>query len=82
MKSFLALLAFLTQAGLHMDRVSIPAPDGVALDAAMVLPDGPPRGAAVVALHGCGGPFASRDGSWAAVLAHAGHIVLLPDSFG
>jgi dienelactone hydrolase len=82
LKSFLALLAFLTQAGLHMDRVSIPAPDGVALDAAMVLPDGPPRGAAVVALHGCGGPFAGRDGNWAAVLAHAGHIVLLPDSFG
>ena len=82
MKSFLALLAFLTQAGLHVDRVSIPAPDGVALDAALVLPDGPPRGAAVVALHGCGGPLASRDGSWAAALAHAGHIVLLPDSFG
>jgi dienelactone hydrolase len=46
LKSFLALLAFLTQAGLHMDRVTIPAPDGVALDAALVLPDGPPRGAA------------------------------------
>ena len=65
-----------------MDRVSIPAPDGVALDAALVLPDGLPRGTAVVALHGCGGPYASRDGSWAVALAHAGHIVLLPDSFG
>lgn len=82
MKSFLALLAFLTQAGLHVDRVSIPAPDGVALDAALVLPDGPPHGPAVVALHGCGGPFPTRDGSWAVALAQAGHIVLLPDSFG
>jgi dienelactone hydrolase len=81
-KSFLALLAFLTQAGVHVERVSIPTPDGVTLDAALVLPDGPPHGPAVVALHGCGGPFPSRDGSWAVELAHAGHIVLLPDSFG
>jgi dienelactone hydrolase len=81
-KAFLALLAFLTQAGLHVERVSIPAPDGAVLDAALVLPDGPPQGPAVVALHGCGGPFPTRDGSWAAVLAHAGHIALLPDSFG
>jgi dienelactone hydrolase len=36
----------------------------------------------VVALHGCGGPFPSRDGSWAETLAKSGHIVLLPDSFG
>jgi dienelactone hydrolase len=81
-KSFLALLAFLTQAGVHVDRVSVPARDGTALDAALVLPEGPPRGPAVVALHGCGGPFPTRDGSWAVVLAQAGHIVLLPDSFG
>jgi dienelactone hydrolase len=81
-KSFLALLAFLTQAGLHVDRVKIPAPDGASLDAALVQPDGPARAPAVVALHGCGGPFPTRDGSWAVVLAHAGHIVLLPDSFG
>ena len=78
MKSFLALLAFLTHAGLHVERVSVPTPDGVTLDTALVLPDGPPHGPAVVALHGCGGPFAVRDGSWAVALAHAGHIVLLP----
>ena len=82
MKPFLALLAFLTQAGLQVERVSIPTPDGTALDAALVQPVGPTHGPAVVALHGCGGPFASRDGSWAVVLAHAGHLVLLPDSFG
>jgi dienelactone hydrolase len=82
LKSFLLLLAFLTHAGPRVHRVAIPAPGGVTLDAALVQPDGPPHGPAVVALHGCSGPFASRDGSWAVVLAHAGHIVLLPDSFG
>ena len=35
-----------------------------------------------MALHGCSGPFAARDGQWAVLLAKAGHIVLLPDSFG
>lgn len=82
MKTFLALLAFLTQAGVHVERVAIPAQDGATLDAALVLPDGAPRGLPVVALHGCGGPVATRDGSWAVLLARAGHIVLLPDSFG
>jgi dienelactone hydrolase len=81
-KSFLALLAFLTHAGVHAERVRVPAPDGTTLDAALVLPHGRPHGPAVVALHGCGGPFPTRDGSWAVVLAHTGHIVLLPDSFG
>ena len=82
MKSFLLLLAFLTHAGLQVQRVAIPAAGGVMLDAALVRPDGAPRGTALVALHGCSGPFASRDGSWTIALAHAGHIVLLPDSFG
>jgi dienelactone hydrolase len=81
-KSFLLLVAFLAHAGLHVQRVEIPAPGGVRLDAALVRPDGPTHGAAVVALHGCAGPFAARDGSWTETLVHAGHIVLLPDSFG
>jgi dienelactone hydrolase len=82
MGSFLALLAFLQTAGVHVERVSVPGPNGVNLDAALVLPAGAPKAPAIVALHGCGGPFASRDGQWAVVLAKAGHIVLLPDSFG
>lgn len=82
MRAFLALLAFLTQAGVHPRHVRIPSTDGTLLDAALVQPNGPARGPAVVALHGCGGPFASRDGSWAVALAHDGHTVLLPDSFG
>ncbi|MBN8874337.1 MAG: dienelactone hydrolase family protein [Rhodospirillales bacterium] len=82
MPSFLALLAFLAGAGVAAERVRIPGADGVELDAALVRPVGPATGSAVVALHGCGGPYPSRDGSWAVALARAGHPVLLPDSFG
>jgi dienelactone hydrolase len=82
MASFLALLAFLQTAGVHVERVSVPGPNGVNLDAALVLPGGPAKAPAVVGMHGCGGPFPSRDGQWAVLLAKAGHIVLLPDSFG
>jgi dienelactone hydrolase len=69
MASFLALLAFLHTAGVPVEHVHIPAPDGTMLDAALVRPEGPPHGAAVVALHGCGGP-------------KLGRVVVLPDSFG
>jgi dienelactone hydrolase len=82
MASFLALLALLTSSGLHVERVSVPGPNGIGLDAALVLPDGQPRSPPVVAMHGCGGPFPKRDGQWAVHLAKLGHIVLLPDSFG
>lgn len=82
MRAFLALMAFLTQAGMHPVQVKIPTASGVMLNAVLVHPDGPVRGPAVVALHGCAGPIAARDGGWVALLAHEGHIVLLPDSFG
>jgi dienelactone hydrolase len=82
MKAFLALLALLQSAGVNVDRVSIPGPDGVTLAAALVRPAEKATAPSVVALHGCGGPFAARDGQWAIALAKAGHVVLLPDSFG
>jgi dienelactone hydrolase len=82
MASFLALLAFLRTAGVHVERVAIPAQNGVTLDAALVLPDGAPKAPPILGEHGCGGPFPSRDGQWAVVMAKRGHIVLLPDSFG
>lgn len=82
MPSFLALLAFLTAAGVQTDHVRIPTTGGLVLDAALVRPPRVTNLPAVVALHGCGGPYASRDGSWAKELAAKGHIVLLPDSFG
>jgi dienelactone hydrolase len=79
---FLVLLAFLQTSGLTVERVALPGPDGVTLDATLVSPAGPVRAPAVVALHGCGGPFPARDGQWAIALAKAGHYVILPDSFG
>jgi dienelactone hydrolase len=82
MPSFLALLAFLHAAGVPVEHVHIPASDGAMLDAALVRPEGTPKAAAVVALHGCGGPFPSRDGSWAVALSKQGRVVLMPDSFG
>jgi len=82
MKPFLLLLAFLANAGLPAQHVVIAVPGGATLDAALVRPDGPPHGHAVAALHGCAGPLAARDGSWTEMLVRAGHIVLLPDSFG
>ena len=82
MKAFLTLLALLQSAGMNVDRVSIPGPDGATLAAALVRPVGPTMVPSVVALHGCGGPFPARDGQWAIALAKAGHAVLLPDSFG
>jgi len=82
MKAFLALLAFLQGAGAHVERVAIPGPDGSELDAALVRPTEPATAPSIVALHGCGGPFSARDGQWTLALAKAGHVVLLPDSFG
>jgi len=79
---FLALLAFLQAAHVPTQQVRIPEPNGTILKAALVRPPGPVHGAAIVALHGCGGPFPTRDGPWAVALAEAGHVVLLPDSFG
>lgn len=75
---------------LGMRAVSLPGPEGVTLRAALALPEGPPTGPAVVALHGCGGigtagqPLAlpARERDWAARLTAAGHPVLFPDSFG
>ena len=45
-------------------------------------PDGTLKAPAIAALHGCGGPFPSRDGQLAVLLAKVGYAVLLPDSFG
>lgn len=67
--------------------VTIPGPDGLALQAELFLPDGPPRGPAVLGLHGCSG-FRNRQGqvtglyrAWAAEFTSRGQAFLLPDSF-
>ncbi|MBV9734750.1 MAG: dienelactone hydrolase family protein [Acidisphaera sp.] len=62
--------------------VHIPASDGAILNATLIRPDWAVKAPALVALHGCGGPFPRRDAQWAQALAADGHIVLFPDSFG
>ncbi|MBV8915485.1 MAG: prolyl oligopeptidase family serine peptidase, partial [Acetobacteraceae bacterium] len=77
------LLMAWTAAGARAEvaEVTIPA-DGIALRARLVRPASAPIRAPVVALHGCGGPFPSRDRQWAEILTGAGYPVLFPDSFG
>ncbi len=79
---FIAALIQITLLALsaRAEPVRVPGPDGVMLAAALFRPAGPVRGA-VVALHGCGGPFAARDAQWTAALLEAGQVVLFPDSF-
>jgi dienelactone hydrolase len=62
-------------------RVIIPEPSGVRLQAVLFLPAGAATAPGIIALHGCAGPMPRRDDSWALLLAAQGHPVLLPDSF-
>lgn len=77
----LALLLLLTLPA-RAETVTIPGPEGVELRAELLLPEGVPVAPAVVALHGCGGPYPQRDAQWGEWLRRHGHIVLFPDSFG
>jgi dienelactone hydrolase len=62
--------------------VEIPTEGGVMLKAKLFLPQGTPVAPAIVALHGCGGAYPSRDRQWQELLVGRGHIMLFPDSFG
>ena len=52
----------------------------VTLRAEYERPSGPQR-TAIVALHGCGGPYPARERFWRDKLVPAGHAMVLPDSF-
>ena len=78
----LLLLLLLLPLAARAEAVRLPGPDGMMLNAELFLPRGAPKGAGIVALHGCGGPTPERDADWARRLAAAGHVVLLPDSYG
>ena len=80
MRILILILLLLTTPALA-EIVQFPGPDGVTLKAELLRPAGPVTAPAIVALHGCGGPFPKRDQVWAKMLTDAGHIVLLPDSF-
>ncbi len=65
-----------------VQSVQIPTDGGVMLQAKLYLPQGVPVAPAIVALHGCGGAYPSRDREWVDLLVGRGHIMLFPDSFG
>lgn len=80
-KVLLVLLLLLTGAA-RAETVEIPLADGTMLKAELYRPDGPVVAPAIVALHGCGGAFPSRDLQWRTALLARGHIMVFPDSFG
>ena len=79
---FAAACLSLAAVRVRAEAVHFPGPGGIVLHGTLVLPDGPARPPAIVALHGCGGPFPARDRQWAELFAAQGHVVLFPDSFG
>jgi dienelactone hydrolase len=82
MRAVLLLIGVLLAGSASAETVYFAGPDGVTLTAQLFKPPGTPRPPSVVALHGCGGPFPSRDAQWAETLTRGGHVVLFPDSFG
>lgn len=75
-----ATIAF--QPALAQEAISFPGRDGLTLQAKLYKPAGAGPFPTIVALHGCGGPWASRDQDWGTRLAGAGFLVVFPDSFG
>jgi dienelactone hydrolase len=82
MTMMLSPLGFAQPALAQVETVRVPGPDGVVLNAQLYPAQGRVPGVAIVALHGCGGPFPTRDGDWGRRLSALGHTVLMPDSFG
>ncbi len=78
----LVVLMVLVASLARAETVRVPGPDGIILNAELYPAQGKLHGAAIVALHGCSGPFPTRDGDWGRRLAALGHTVLMPDSFG
>lgn len=82
MRLGLVLAVLLVAMAARAERVHIPGPDGITLQAELFRPDSPRPVPAIVALHGCGGAFPARDSQWREIFLAAGHIVVFPDSFG
>jgi dienelactone hydrolase len=84
----LAAWCWLAGVAAAQERVVIPLPSEAAIEGVLYRPDGPGPFPAVIALHGCSGlngpqgVINRRHHDWAKRLVAAGHIVLLPDSYG
>jgi dienelactone hydrolase len=76
----LAVVVF-SAARARAEAVIIPLADGTQLRAEEWKPEGTVVAPAIVALHGCGGPYPKRDRQWREILVGAGHIMLFPNSF-
>ncbi len=79
--TIIIVICLLTYAA-RAEPVQIAGPNGILLQADLFRPDTPKLVPAIVALHGCGGPYPSRDKQWREILLAAGHVVVFPDSFG
>ena len=78
-----ALAMMLITGAAHAETRPVMIPAGpIELKAQYTTPPYAPKAPAVVALHGCGGPWARRDTQWQEILSGAGHPSLFPDSFG
>ena len=82
MRRAIILVVWLTAVVAHAEPVQIPGPNGTMLQAELFRPANPKPVPAIVALHGCGGAFPSRDAQWREILLAGGHVVVFPDSFG
>ncbi len=82
---FAAIMLFAGLTAARAEDVLIPLADGTQLQAKLWMPAGKPKGPAIVALHGCGGPYPKRDKQWRELLvgpgSAGGHIMLFPNSF-
>ncbi len=76
-----ALLITIMAGPARAEAVSIPLADDTVLKAELFMPSGLVRAPAIVALHGCAGPYAARDNQWRDTLTAQGYMVLLPNSF-
>lgn len=81
---WLAVLAIMVVTGAAQaeTRAVVILAGPIELKADYTTPPYAPKTPAVVALHGCGGPWARRDKQWQDILSGAGHPSLFPDSFG
>jgi len=75
-----AIVAFQSLAA--QEVITLPGREGLTLKAKLYKPAGAGPFPAIVALHGCGGPWQTRDDDWGQRLAGAGFLVIFPDSFG
>ncbi|MCA3627007.1 MAG: prolyl oligopeptidase family serine peptidase [Methylobacterium sp.] len=64
------------------EAITLPGRDGLTIKAKLYRPAGAGPFPAIVALHGCGGPWQPRDDDWGNRLSGAGFLVVFPDSFG